>query len=193
MTVLVAAPQRLLSGLGGLSTGFGAGVAPLAQTACGVGGVALVGACLGGPLVPARSIDHHAASAASGHQVVADAVPGPAATAKAGSPTHQGSRHAQTKRGAHLNGGGATAEPGDRRPPALRSPTPSSPSSGSGSDSGSGSSGASSGGTVDDVADATDVLPVSLPDPGEVVQAVTGQLPKVQTPVPGPLRRCPRG
>ena len=186
VTVLVAAPQRLLSGLGGLSTGFGAGVAPLAQTACGVGGVALVGACLGGPLVPARSVDHHAASAASGHQVVADAGPGPAETAKGGSPTHRRSRHAHTKRGAHLNGGGATAAPGDRRPPALRSPTPSSPSSGSGSDSGSGSSGASSGGSVDDVADATDALPVSLPDPGEVVQAVTGQLPKVQTPVPVP-------
>ena len=32
----------------------------------------------------------------------------------------------------------------------------------------------------------TDVLPVSLPDPGQVVEAVTGQLPNVQTPVPVP-------
>ena len=47
-SVLAAAPQRLLSGLGGVQSGVAAGVAPIAQTACGVGGVALIGACLGG-------------------------------------------------------------------------------------------------------------------------------------------------
>ena len=136
-TVIVAAPQRLLSGLGGLSTGFGAGVAPLAQTACGVGGIALVGACLGGPLLPASSVDRHPASAATGHQVVADAAPGPAEATNGGSPTHRRSRHAHTKQGAHVNGGGSTARPGDsaETPPALRSPTTSSPSSGGGSGS----------------------------------------------------------
>jgi putative nucleotidyltransferase with HDIG domain len=49
-SMLAAAPQRLLSGLGGVQSGVAAGVAPIAQTACGVGGVALIGACLGGPL-----------------------------------------------------------------------------------------------------------------------------------------------
>ena len=54
-SMLAAAPQRLLSGLGGVQSGIAAGVAPIAQTACGVGGAALLGACLGGPLLPAPS------------------------------------------------------------------------------------------------------------------------------------------
>jgi putative nucleotidyltransferase with HDIG domain len=44
----LAAPQRLLSGIGGVSSGVAAGAAPLAQTACGVGAAALIGACMGG-------------------------------------------------------------------------------------------------------------------------------------------------
>src|SRR5918998_2054589 len=47
-SALAAAPQRLLTGIGGVSSGIGASVAPIAQTACGVGGAALIGACLGG-------------------------------------------------------------------------------------------------------------------------------------------------
>ena len=54
-SVLAAAPQRLLSGLGGVQSGVAAGVAPIAQTACGVGGVALIGACLGGSALPAST------------------------------------------------------------------------------------------------------------------------------------------
>jgi len=46
-SVLAAAPQRVLSGLGGVQSGVAASVAPIAQTACGVGGVALIAACLG--------------------------------------------------------------------------------------------------------------------------------------------------
>ena len=49
-SMLATAPQRLLSGLGGVQSGIAAGVAPIAQTACGVGGAALLGACLSGPL-----------------------------------------------------------------------------------------------------------------------------------------------
>jgi putative nucleotidyltransferase with HDIG domain len=55
--VLAAAPQRLLSGLGGVQSGVAAGVAPIVQTACGVGGVALIGACLGGSMAPEAAAD----------------------------------------------------------------------------------------------------------------------------------------
>jgi putative nucleotidyltransferase with HDIG domain len=51
-SVLAAAPQRLLSGLGGTQSCVAASVAPIAQTVCGVGGIALVGACLSGPIAP---------------------------------------------------------------------------------------------------------------------------------------------
>jgi hypothetical protein len=40
--------------------------------------------------------------------------------------------------------------------------------------------------TVDQVADEGGAPPVPLPDPGEVVDSVTDQLPDVQTPVPLP-------
>jgi hypothetical protein len=186
--VIVAAPQRLLSGFGGVSTGLGAGVAPLTQTACGVGGIALVGACLGGSPMPAASVDDHAARA-SGHEVVADDA-ARADRSSSGGQTHRNAHHARAERSAHLKGGGSTATPGDSvgAPPALRSPTSGSPGDGSGSGSGSnsGSGGGPSVGGTDDVTDATDTLPVALPDPGEVVEAVTGQLPEVQTPEPVP-------
>jgi putative nucleotidyltransferase with HDIG domain len=182
--ILVAAPQRLLSGFGGLSTSLGASVAPLAQTACGVGGIALVGACLGGSPISAGSADRHAASAGSGHQVVADANAGPA---DAKSPTPQRSRHSHTKPGADVHRGGSTTKPDNNSggPPALRSPTRGSSNGGSGS--GSGSTGGSSGGAVDDVVDSTGALPVALPDPDQVLQPVTDQLPDVKTPVPVPV------
>jgi hypothetical protein len=54
-TVLAAAPQRLLSGLGGFQSGVAASVAPIAQTACGVGGAALIGVCLGTSALPHTS------------------------------------------------------------------------------------------------------------------------------------------
>ena len=56
-SVLAAAPQRLLSGLGGAQSGVAASVAPIAQTACGVGGVALIGACLSGAIAPQPTAD----------------------------------------------------------------------------------------------------------------------------------------
>jgi putative nucleotidyltransferase with HDIG domain len=184
-TVIVAAPQRLLSGFGGVSTGLGASVAPLAQTACGVGGIALVGACLGGSPMPAGSVEQQAARA-SGHQVVADAAAGRTEAFESTSSPAQG-KSGHPRHGSHVNGGGSTVNPGDHvdSPPALRSPargeSAPSGSSGSGSDVGSKASD-----TVDQVADKGGALPVPLPDPGEVVDSVTDQLPDVQTPVPLP-------
>jgi putative nucleotidyltransferase with HDIG domain len=47
----LAAPQRLISGMGGVAPGVAGGAPPLAQAACGVGAAALLGACIGfGPV-----------------------------------------------------------------------------------------------------------------------------------------------
>jgi hypothetical protein len=90
-----------------------------------------------------------------------------------------------------VGGGGSTVAPDDAvsTPPALR--TPASPGSSGGGQTGS--VGGAAQGTVDDVTDkGADVLPVVLPDPGEVVEGVTDQLPDVQSPVPIPPVALPR-
>jgi HD-GYP domain-containing protein (c-di-GMP phosphodiesterase class II) len=187
-SIIVAAPQRLLSGVGGISSGFGAGVAPLAQTACGVGGIALVGVCLGGAPLPAGSVDDGAA-AKSGSQPQAVTVADTGHHGGSAGPARRATGRAQGKDGAHVRSGGSTTAPGDAvsTPPALRAPASDGSSGGSQSGSGTGSVGGATGGAVDDVTDkADDVLPVVLPDPGDVVEGVTDQLPDVQTPVPIP-------
>jgi hypothetical protein len=67
-------------------------------------------------------------------------------------------------------------------PRALRTPSSGSPGDAGTSQSHSGVT----GGTVDDttgkVDDTTGSLPVKLPDPNQVIQTVTGQLPQVQAP-----------
>jgi putative nucleotidyltransferase with HDIG domain len=191
VSVLVAAPQRLLTGFGGISSGFGASVAPLAQTACGIGGIALVGVCLGGSPLPAGSVDREAAvKSGSQRQVVADANAG-RADGRGGATKQPGSHPQPQKNGAHVRGDGSSATPGDTvsTPPALRAPPSDGSSKGgqSGSGSGSGAVGGAAGGAVDDVTDTPpSLLPVVLPDPGEVVEGVTDQLPDVQTPAPLP-------
>jgi hypothetical protein len=183
VSVLMAAPQRLLSGFGGLSGGLGASVAPLAQTACGVGGVALVGACLGGSPLPAGSVDGHAARAsAEQHQVMADAGARTPVTPKRGQ-----SSNPRAKRHAQVTHSGSPAAPREevRTSPALRTP-----SHGSGGGGQSGGSSGSVGGTVDDTTEKvkdTTPVPVTLPDPQQVIQDVTDQLPDVQQQVPVPV------
>ena len=124
VTVLVAAPQRLLSGLGGLSTGFGAGVAPLAQTACGVGGSRWSGPASADRWCPRPPSTTTRPAPPPATRWWPTPAPDRPKRRSGGSPTHRRSRHAHTKRGAHLNGGGATAAPGDRhgRPPFGRRP-----------------------------------------------------------------------
>jgi putative nucleotidyltransferase with HDIG domain len=187
VSVIVAAPQRLLTGLGGASTGLGASLAPLAQTACGVGGIALVGACLGGGPLPAGSVDRHAATrSGSAHTAVADA--GSARTRpSAPAPPAHGS-HA--KRDARVHEDGSAATPGDDvgSRPALRAP------SGSSGGEQQGTSGSSAVPDIepteavpDDVIDTTtDQAPVALPKVEDVVDSLTEQLPQVQAPVPLP-------
>ena len=185
-TVLVAAPQRLLSGFGGLSAGLGASAAPLAQTICGVGGVALVGACLGGSALPAGSVDGNAANASGKQsQVVAAASVDVSATPKRGL-----SSNPRAKRGARVTHSGSQAAPSEQvgGPPALR--TPSGYSGDNGGSGGSGSASDTVSDTTDAVKDTTDPLPPvtvpDLPDPSQVVQDVTDQLPNVQPQVQVP-------
>jgi hypothetical protein len=186
VTVLVAAPQRVLSGFGGFSAMFGASVGPAAQTACGVGGAALVGACLGGSPLPAASVDGHAAHASGKATVVAGA--------NSPSSSQNRARHTAARRHARRNANvthrKSTGTPSDRVvvPRALRAPSSGSPGDAGTSQSHSGVA----GGTVDDTAgkvdDTTGSLPVKLPDPNQVIQGVTGQLPQVQAPSVPPVR-----
>jgi putative nucleotidyltransferase with HDIG domain len=186
VTVLVAAPQRVLSGFGGFSAMFGASVGPAAQTACGVGGAALVGACLGGSPLPAASVDGHAAHASGKATVVADA--------NSPSSSQNRARHTAARRhgrpNANVTHRKSTGTPSDRVvvPRALRAPSSGSPGDAGTSQSHSGVA----GGTVDDTAgkvdDTTGSLPVKLPDPNQVIQGVTGQLPQVQGPSVPPVR-----
>ncbi len=87
-TAIAAASQRVVSGLGGVQSGLAVGVAPLTQTACGVGAIALIGACVGGATSPAPTQSTAAAEPpAVERQVVSHAgdatTPAPAPQGKA--------------------------------------------------------------------------------------------------------------
>jgi putative nucleotidyltransferase with HDIG domain len=182
-SVVAAAPQRLLSGLGGVPSGLGAGVAPLAQTACGVGGIALIGACLGGP-----------------------ALPEPARKAEAKPPTAERRLAAQSRAPddpERLTGqdqaGERSAEPTTTRPVsprALELPDPQpSGGGGGGSDSGSGggqtnSGGGGGAGGVGGGLPAPPPVPPVLPDPGALLEPVT-DLPLPQVEVSPPQLEAP--
>jgi putative nucleotidyltransferase with HDIG domain len=85
----LAAPQRLISGLGGVAPGVAAGAAPLAQTACGVGAAALLSACIG--VGPVKSDDPAGDRAPARAVVVASAPQDPvASTAPGGAPQARG-------------------------------------------------------------------------------------------------------
>jgi putative nucleotidyltransferase with HDIG domain len=186
VSVIVTAPQRLLTGLGGASTGLSASVAPLAQTACGVGGVALVGACLGGA-VPSGSVDRHAAlrSGSEPRQVIADAGSSGAAPV---TPRHHAPPHK-----ARVRERGVAATPDERvgSQPGLRAPAGSSPSGGQTS-SGSGTTVNPSEAVPDDVVETPDQVPVALPKVEDVIESVTDQLPPVQAPVQPPQVQLPQ-
>jgi putative nucleotidyltransferase with HDIG domain len=183
-SVLATAPQRLLSGLGGAQSGVAASVAPIAQTVCGVGGIALVGACLSGSIAPQPTADravHRAAveqlasrthpqpSRARGAQRAAEAVP-----------------HGDARRG-H---GPATRERGGTRAIEAPSPQPVETTQ-------LGSDGASGAGGAPVTVPQTPALPKpptlpapdALPDVGETLEPVTDglhlpqlRLPRVQLP-----------
>jgi putative nucleotidyltransferase with HDIG domain len=194
--VLLAAPQRLLSGLGGVQSGLAAGAAPLAQTACGVGAVALLGACLAGPAQPAPSGESakraEVASVATTAAPKTDAAPAAGRSVEPDDP--QGRSGAGTgvddRGSARRDGGslrGLSAPDGGEAPGGGGSPQGSQPG---GSGSGPGGGGAP---PVPNVVPETPALPPDLPDPNEALDPVNDLLPpEVQVPsLPVPVPQLP--
>jgi hypothetical protein len=196
-SALATAPQRLLSGIGGVSSGIGASVAPLAQTACGVGGAALIGACIGGPL-PAQSTDSDRERAAGSRQLAAKearADGGSAGGGEADARPREGDRHPR----ADIGDPSSTPAPRERvgSPRGLEVPRDGSPGNGGGGGSGGGGSGGDGGSggggggvvTVPEPPPVVPELPPVLPDPQTVLEPVTDVLPPV--PVPAPVIELP--
>jgi HD-GYP domain-containing protein (c-di-GMP phosphodiesterase class II) len=176
-SVLAAAPQRLLSGLGGVQSGVAAGVAPIAQAACGVGGVALIGACLGSGLPASTTTSAHREGAQ--HQLAAQ-------TSVARS--HSGPTSASRRDGGRSHARGSdpreprssiSAPRQDSAPRSLQTPETVSPDGGQPNSGGGGGSGGGNGGggTVPSVptlptAPELPALP-ALPDVQSVLEPVT--------------------
>jgi putative nucleotidyltransferase with HDIG domain len=189
VSMLAAAPQRLLTGLAGAQSGVAAGVAPLAQTACGVGGVALIGACLGGPALQASttSVVHKGA-----HRQFA------AQSSRSGDYARPTGESRRESGGSH--GQGRVAAPGGRdqsssappvqgtEPRPLKTPVTDAPSDGQPPSGGGGGGGGSSGEgvTLPTVPSTTPSLP-SLPDAQTLLTPVTDNLSPPQVNLPAPL------
>jgi putative nucleotidyltransferase with HDIG domain len=178
-SLLAAAPQRLISGFGGVQSGVAASVAPIAQTACGVGGVALIGACLGGPMLPAATkadADPHSAAA----RQVASQAGAPHAADQGDARSRDRDRRPVAERGEQ----GTVQTPTERGAPrSLERPGTSAPGGGQ-SNPGSGGGGGS-GATVPTVSD----LPELVSDVQNALEPVTDnvQLPHLQAPqLPAP-------
>ena len=183
VAVLAAAPQRLLSGLGGVSQGLGASAAPIAQAACSVGGVALIGACIGGSVFPGSSPDGDGrapTAAARQAETETEAHAGPTAGRTPSTPTPTDRERA--RRRARLR----TKQPAGQRvrpesvvpsrdvdPPRAFDPPP--PRS-------TGGGGSSGGGGLPEAPEVPDVRSL-VPDPGEALGPVTDEvLPNVEAP-----------
>jgi putative nucleotidyltransferase with HDIG domain len=193
-TVLAVAPQRLLSGLGGFQSGIAASVAPIAQTACGVGGAALIGVCLSTSALP------HADTATAdrdGDRRPLAAETTTLASGPATTPANRAPRgHSHKRERSKESGGGRDAV----RSPAQES-TPRSletPATGGGSaGTSNGGSGSGTGGPTGTAIDETlpdlpktPELPAvpELPDVRTLLDPVTDvvPLPEVQVPAPVP-------
>jgi putative nucleotidyltransferase with HDIG domain len=180
VAVLAAAPQRLVTGLGGVPQGIAASAAPIAQAACSVGGVALIGACIGGSVFPGSSPDgDDPAPAVAKRQAETRAQAAPTAVRSPTAPTdrQRARRRARLRaeRPAEQRGRAEAVLPTRdvATPRALDPPPPRSPRGGTGSGSG--------GGLTEPPA-VPDVRGL-LPDPGEVLGPVTDQvLPEVRLP-----------
>ena len=201
-SAVAAAPQRLVSGLGGVQSGVAASVAPIAQTACGVGGVALIGACFGGPMLQASTTadaDHPLSSRLASHtSTTTERADRPVAD-QGETPSRRVDREAAADRGGQT----AAPVPSERSAPrALETPDDVAPgggeqNAGSGGGSGGGGGGGSGGGTIPAVPTVPSVpslptlpslpdVPSVIPDVPSVLAPVTDkvQLPQLQGPVP---------
>jgi putative nucleotidyltransferase with HDIG domain len=199
-SVLAAAPQRLLSGLGGFQSGIAASVAPIAQTACGVGGAALIGVCLSTSALPNSATDGDRDRDA--RQLAAQTTT--LASRSVTVPENRAPRgHAHRRERTRMEGGGSS-EDSVRTP--TRTVTPRSletPPAGGNSTGTSGGGGGQSGGgptgtaldeTLDDLPKTPDLpaLP-ELPDVRTLLDPVTdvAPLPDVQLPAPLPQVQLP--
>jgi putative nucleotidyltransferase with HDIG domain len=193
-SALAAAPQRLVSGLGGFQSGIAASVAPIAQTACGVGGAALIGVCLSTSALPhANTADRDG----DGRQLAARTTT--VASQSLTTPENRAPRgHAHRRQRSKVEGGGGSRDDTSRTP--SRNATPRSletpPGGGTGT---SGGGGGKSGGptgtaldeTLDDLPQTPDVP--ELPDVRTLLDPVTdvAPLPDVQLPAPLPQVQLP--
>jgi putative nucleotidyltransferase with HDIG domain len=200
-SMLAAAPQRLLSGLGGVQSGVAAGVAPIAQTACGVGGVALIGACLGGPLPDSTDA---AVLKDSAHPQLAAHTSRVADHAEPTKESRPGGQRSHDRGTDELVPGvverGSTTPRGERRAPgSLGAPNSGSPTGGGGGSSGGGSGNGPGGVTLPTVPPTTPSLPAvpavpaapalpTVPDVPDALKPVTDnvQLPQLNLPAPLP-------
>jgi putative nucleotidyltransferase with HDIG domain len=194
-SVLAAAPQRLLSGLGGFQSGIAASVAPIAQTACGVGGAALIGVCLGTSALPHSNTadrDRDGRQLAAQTTTVASlSVPVPEDRAPRG--------HAHRRERSRVERGSedTVRTPTRSSPPrALETPPAGGGSAGTsgGGKSGSGPTGTGLDETLNDLPQTPD--PPALPQPPDVrtlLDPVTevAPLPDVQLPAPLPQVQLP--
>jgi putative nucleotidyltransferase with HDIG domain len=181
-TVLAAAPQRLLSGLGGLQSGVAAGVAPIAQTACGVGGAVLVVACFGGSALP-NDDDTSADRAKPQGELAAQTVTAPNRPVPTRDAPAREQRRERTR-----SGEGAVGTPTDESAPRpLRTPADAEePGPGGG-----GGGGVTE--TVDNAVPDSPELP-ALPDVQTVLDQVNDvvQLPQLRVPAPVPQPQLPQ-
>jgi HD-GYP domain-containing protein (c-di-GMP phosphodiesterase class II) len=191
-SVLAAAPQRLLSGLGGVQSGVAAGVAPIAQTACGVGGVALLGACLGGSGLPASTTASahrdgvHRQLAAQTNVATNQSGP-PSESRQAGGRSHERGTDPTTPRGS-ISAPTQGSAPRSFETPDTVSPDGGQPDPGGGGqpDSGGGGSGGGGGGGTAPTLPTTPELPAlpALPDVETVLEPVTDVVQSPQLKVP---------
>jgi hypothetical protein len=172
-SMVAAVPQRLLSGLAGVQSGVTASVAPIAQTACGVGGVALLGACLAGPVLPPAASNAADADRGAGRELAQQASRSPVA---AGAPAHPAPSRARPGLG---DTGRAVQRERNSTPAPSERLAPRAPDAPGGGPPGSGSSGGSGGGGGG-TPPATPDLPSVLSDGETVVQPVGNVIPPPQ-------------
>jgi putative nucleotidyltransferase with HDIG domain len=191
-TVLAAAPQRLVSGLGGFQSGVAASVAPLAQTACGVGGAALIGVCLSTSALPHNATD---SADRDGHRDGEEAAAPTTTLASVPTPENRAGRGQSHRRvRAKEDGGGKetvtspTQGSGPRSletPPTTRNTDGTNPTGGGGN---TGPTGTSVDKTVPDLPKTPELPAVpQLPDVRTLLDPVTDVVPLPEVQVPAPL------
>jgi putative nucleotidyltransferase with HDIG domain len=189
-TVLAAAPQRLLSGLGGFQSGIAASVAPIAQTACGVGGAALIGVCLSTSALPhATTADQDGDRQELATQTTTLASQ-PAATPAYRAPRGHSHRRVRAEEGGGRNSVRSPTQ--ESEPRALETPA----TDGSRAGTSTGGSGSGTGGPTGTAIDETlpDVpktpeLPAlpEAPDVRTLLDPVTDVVPLPEVQLPAPL------